>query len=130
MAKLDLIEKLYIKKIAALSKKDKDAVRDVMLAFVKLCTIDLYAGKKEIIIPYVCKLKVNTEYVEINGKKEEKVILEAEPARAFLEEFFAIREGRETPSERYLMRQIDKKLQDLLKLAVTDPNIKQQFEDF
>ncbi len=124
MAKLDLDEKLFVRKIAALARKDKDTIRDVMLAFVKMATIELYSGKEEIIIPYICKIKVSTKKVQTYSGLIDEVIFEAAPARTFVEEFNAIHQGRTTPSEKYLKRQIDRKFQDLLKTVSTDPNIK------
>jgi hypothetical protein len=129
MAKLDLDEKLFMRKIAALARKDKDTIRDVMLALLKMCTIEFYSGKKEIIIPHICRLKISVKQVQTqySGIKEE-VVLEATPARAFIEEFFATQKGVITPTEKYLKRQIDQKFQDLLKIVVTDKNIKEHLE--
>ena len=94
MAKLDLDEKLFVRKIVALARKDKETIRDVMLAFVKMATIELYRGSNEIIIPYICRLKVQTKQVQTYQGLINEICLEATPTRTLIAEYNAIFEGQ------------------------------------
>lgn len=116
MSRLDLDEKLFVRRVASIARKDKDTIRDVMLALLKMATIELYGGAETIVIPYICRLKVIRKEIQTYKGPDYEVTLEATPNRSFVEEYRAIHENRTTPTEKYIRRQIDNKFLELLKL--------------
>jgi len=107
-------EKLYVDRIAAISRKDKSAVIDVLMACLVSGTIELLSGRDEISIPFLCDLKIDYKDVEIKTGRITEVNLEAKPCRALVEEIIAISEGDELPSERFFKAGITKKFRALL----------------
>ena len=116
MPKLSLEEKEFLQRICAISKKDKQTVKDVLLSLLMVSTIEIYKETNTIIIPYICSLKVeHFDKMTPKGVKVE-VVLEAIPSTALIEEITAVSEGEITPSEKYVKKQIFKIFLDLLVL--------------
>lgn len=114
--RLSVEERLQIEKLSSILKKDKTIVRDVLISILMGMTLEIYNDNDEIIIPYICKLKLDA--VDISTKKGmyTQVKLQAEPLPALIEEINAIRSGETTPTEEFIKRGIFKEFQSLLDL--------------
>jgi len=107
-------EKLYVERIAAVSRKDKSAVIDVLRACLISGTIELLCGKEEISIPFICDLKISyNDRITKQGVVTD-IQMEATPNRGLVDEIVAISDGEETPSEQYFKKGINSKLKSLL----------------
>lgn len=116
MSKLDLDEKIFLKKITAISNKDKDTVRDVFLALLEMATIELYGFSDTIVIPHICRLKVKAVPIQTYKGIDYQITLEATPSRDFIAEYKAIHTNQPTPTEKYIKKQIEQKFKNLLKI--------------
>ena len=112
-------EKTALNKIASLSMKDKNVVKDVLFSLLTYCTMDSkFTDQAEIVIPYVGKLKF--KYKEENDGKKiiSKVNIEAESSQSIVKEFVAIKNGETPPSKKYFQKQNRLHLQSLLKMEI------------
>jgi len=78
----------FLEQICAMSKKDKETVRDVLRSLLMVTTANLYFEKDTIYIPYLCKLKIKYEDVIRTNKITSKcwhttdIKIDAEPLTA------------------------------------------------
>ena len=61
-------ERLYIERIAAISKKDKSTVIDVLRACLMIGVIELLCDNNKISIPYVCDLDDISQYAYLHSE--------------------------------------------------------------
>ena len=93
-------------KIVSLSSKDKNSVRDVMFAILTYATLESFNEEdNEIIIPYLCSLKINYDEVPNEKGIESSVTITAKPSAMLLKEFVAIKNGEEPAVKKYFKRQ-------------------------
>lgn len=104
--KLSIEEKYFLDKICAVSSKDKNTVKDVLKALLMCTTIEIYADSKEMVIPYMCKLKI--DYMDNYKEDKHSVVvhLEATPCEGLINEIAAIQEGGITPTQEYIQKMI------------------------
>lgn len=114
--KLSLEEKEALQKIKAISRKDENVLVDVFISLIHCMTIAVYKEKNEIIIPYLCTLRLN--FFDENTAKGTvtKIILEAEPSEFLKQEITAISEGEDTPSLKHIKKKIFGKFKQFLEL--------------
>lgn len=118
--KLTVNEKQAIEKICAISNKDKRTVREVLLALLKMSTLEMYMAinedKTKITIPYICDLDVS--YSDAVSKKGGyvKINLEAIPNEGLSEEITAIANGDLTPTKDFIKKSIYKSFGDMLEI--------------
>jgi len=112
-------EKIAMSKITSLSMKDKNVVKDVLLALLVYSTMESkFTENSEIIIPYIGKLKFHYRE-EIEGKKVlSKVDIIAEASLSIVKEFVAIKNGVMPPSKKFFQEQNRLHLQNLLKMDI------------
>jgi len=119
----------FFEQICAISKKDKDTVRDVLKSLLMVTTANLYFDKDEIYIPYLCKLKIKYEdAIRVNNKTARAwsttdISVTAEPLTALIKEIVAINEGDDPESLQHLDNSIAMKMSQLLEV-IDDENQK------
>ena len=106
-------EKLIMDKISAISKRDRQSVRDVMLSLLMCMTIEMYGDNFELYIPYIAKLFVE---VKKHDDLNVEILMRAEPSKAFIAELQAILNNENTPTEMYVKKQIGQKFHSLMNL--------------
>jgi len=114
-------EKQAFSKIVALSSKDQGTVRDVLFAILTYATIDAFNQEEnEIIIPYLCSLKL--KYIEQVNEKgiESNINITAEPSVILLREFVSIKNNEEHTTKKYYKRQIRLYFKNLLKIDIEE----------
>jgi hypothetical protein len=118
--KLTLEEKEFLQKIKAISRKDESTLMDVFISLIHCMTIAVYKEQNEIIIPFLCKLKL--EYFDEATSKGTvtKIVLNAEPSEFLKQEISAISEGEDTPSLKYIKKKIFGKFKQYLDLDTED----------
>ena len=118
--KLTLPEKNFIENITAISALDKKSVKTFFRSLLMACTMAVYSDENEIIIPYLCKLKIN--YTDNHTKRGNKPIVKitAEPCDELIAEIKAISEGGEPPSKKYLKQEIMEELKNKLEISELD----------
>ena len=128
MPRLEEQEKIFLDKLSALSKKDRQTVRDFMLSILNMATIELYGNTPFFYIPYLCRIDFDIkEKVEESGEKVVVVGMKTTPSRAILDEIQCIYEGTETPSSKYVKRQIAQKFHSLMGLKdITDFTVEEE----
>ena len=105
------IEKIALEKIAALSTKDRTTVREVLYAILTYITLTMYEEdieneNKEIIIPYIGKLKLKYKEDSVEEGYASSVIVEADAAPTLIQEFVCLKNGEDPPSKKFYRRQI------------------------
>ena len=113
-------ERLYIERIAAISKKDKSTVIDVLRACLMIGVIELLCDNNKISIPYVCDLEINFQDKDTKLGRITDVQLTATPNRGLIDEVIAISEGGESPTELYFKKHILNKFEKLLDVQNED----------
>jgi hypothetical protein len=121
--KLSEEEKLAFDKIKAISRRDPKFLKDVFICLLKMVTLETYKSLDNsfvFYIPYLCGIKASyqdkikyTAEGNIKGQYVD-IKLEAIPSESFISEIQAMSEGEETPSERYIKKQIIEKFAQLL----------------
>jgi len=109
-------EKIAFKKICSISTKDKTTVRDVLFAILTYAGMEAFKEDNEIIIPYLCKLKLNYKEI-INEKGIESIIdVEGEPSSLLLKEFACIKNDEKPFTKKYFEKQNRLHFKNLLKI--------------
>lgn len=103
-------EKLFLEKISAISRIDKATVIQVLQSLLMITNIEVFSNKNEIIIPYICKLKVDYQDRITSKGIITDVNLQAQPNRALINEISCIAEGEETPTKKYFKANLKKHL--------------------
>lgn len=112
---MDDEDKRYIKIISAIARKDDKEIIEVFRATLQAAVKEIHAGNNELVIPGVCKLKIDYYESPKNAKGYTlNVNLEAEARRALIAEIAAIQDGEETPD----LRRIKEEIKDTFKLTV------------
>lgn len=114
--KFSLEEKEFIRKIKILAKVDEKTVHAVFSALLMVTSLAIFEEKNEIVIPFLCKLKLLFEDQHTSEGTTTKVTLEAKPLDFLIKEIQAISEGETSPSEQYIKKQIFTKFYDNLEL--------------
>jgi len=110
-------EKLAFEKIAAISLKDKATIKDVLYALLSYTTIEALKGNEsEIIIPYLCKLKLSYKETQTNKGVESIVDIQAEPLPSLMKEYVCIKNNEDPPTKRYFLKQNKLHIKEILKL--------------
>jgi len=118
--KLTLEEKNFIENIRAISALDKKSTKTFFRSLLIACTMAIYAGKDEIIIPYICKLKISYNDHHTPKGSKVKVHIEAEPCDELIEEIKAISEGEPPPSKKYIKKEISEEIKNKLEIDELD----------
>lgn len=118
--KLTLEERNFIENITAISALDKKSVKLFFRSLLMASTMTIYADEEEIIIPYLCKLRIS--YKDNHTERGNKPIVNilAEPCDELISEIKAISEGDEPPSKKYLKKEISEELKDKLEIGDLD----------
>jgi hypothetical protein len=112
-------EKQFIEKISAISGKEYKIVQEVLKAFLIATTLEIYtqdSNECELIIPYLCRLKLKFYDKDTTSGMKVVTELEAEPLDGLCEEIKCISEGDISPVEKYIKNQIVKNIQNNLNL--------------
>jgi len=118
--KLTLEERNFVEKITAISALSKRSVKTFFKSLLMACSASVYSDENEIIIPYLCKLKIKyNDYVTEKGTKV-KVMLEAEPCDELIDEIKAISEGNQPPSKKFIKKEIAEELKNKLEIDELD----------
>jgi hypothetical protein len=116
----------FYEQICAISKKDKETVRDILRAILMVATANLYFDKDEIIIPYLCKLKIAySDAIRVNKKTSKcwsttDISITAEPMTALIKEIVSINEGDDPESLYHLDNRIAMKMSQLLEVVESE----------
>lgn len=114
--KLSLEERNATDIIAAMSFQDTETVRNVYEAFAVYSACEIYTGKDEIVIPNVCKLKINiVNAVDSTGKICRQVELKATAFENFSKEILDIKDGNELQIEKFVDSNIKRELKNITK---------------
>lgn len=121
MAILSDEERIAFDKIASISLKDKSTIKDVLFAILSYATIEgMKSNESEIIIPYICKLKINySEESTAQGLKSNLDLI-AEPLPSLLKEYVCIKNEEKPPTKKYFEKQNRLHLKKILKLDEYD----------
>lgn len=99
-------EKEAIKKITAISLKDYATIKDIFFSILSYISIDAHCNQEsEVIIPYICKLKIKYDESPVAKGFESKVYIEAEALPSLVKEYINIKNGEEPPSKKYFRKQ-------------------------
>ncbi len=118
--KLTLEEKNFIENIVAISALDKKSVKNFFRSLLMASTMAIYADENEIVIPYLCKIKIDYHDVTTSTGTKPKVTLTAEPCDELIEEITAISEGNQPPSKKYIKKEISEELKNQLEIEDVD----------
>ena len=114
--KLSLEEKDFLNKIVCTSGIDQVIVKEVLQAILKMITIETYWENEELVIPYICSLKLSSfEKIKKEGVETE-VELKAKPSKHLISEIKSINEGDITPTQNLTRQKIFKEIEDTLEL--------------
>jgi len=108
--KLEVNEKSFLEKIIAISGIDKKVAQVFFKSLLTACTASIYADENEIIIPYLCKLKIVYKKVLTQDGVKLEVELKADPSEELIEEIKCIVENIDPPTKVYFKKEIDKEL--------------------
>ena len=123
--KLSADEKLAFDKIKAISRRDAKFLKDVFICLLKMVTIETYKSLNNFLvfhIPYLCGIRATYQdkikYTAEGNKKGQYVDIKFEviPSESFIAEIKALSEGDETPSGKYIKKQIIEKLAKSLEI--------------
>jgi hypothetical protein len=128
--KLSEKEKDAFEKLCAISEKDKKTVMDVLISILVMTTKADYNDESEITIPLLCNLKFDYKDELTSRGMLTKVLLEATPNQALINEFSAISEGETTPSEKYYNKRQFKLYKKSLGITDNNFDFKTEFPDY
>jgi hypothetical protein len=120
--KLTLEEKNFLENIVAISALDRKTVKTLFRSLLIAVSMSVYADENEIIIPYLCKLKIDYNDYSTNKGTKVKVNIDAEPCIELIEEIKAISEGNHPPSKKYLKKEISEEIRNQLEISEMDLN--------
>ena len=118
--KLSNEEKNFLEKIIAISALDKKVGKNFFRSQLVACTIAMLSGENEIIIPYLCKLKIIYNQVLTPEGIRLDVKLEAEPSQELIEEIKCIVAEEDPPTKEYFKKEIAKELRNYLEIDEID----------
>jgi hypothetical protein len=109
MPVLETNEQKFLKRVKGVSMLDEKVITEVLKSILMVATAELKHGRKEVLIPYICKLEIDyhDEFVPNKGSTT-RVELVATPLRGLIDEVSCISEGIETPTEKMVKRQFTK----------------------
>lgn len=112
---LSLEEKDFLKKIVAISCVDEITIKNVLQSILKTITIHQYADIKDIYIPYICKLQINSHEKFYENCIQTIVELKAEPSKNLIKEIKSINSGDITLTQKHIRSKFYKNLKDIIK---------------
>lgn len=118
--KLTNQEKNFLEKIIAISALDKKVGKNFFRSQLVATTISLLSGENEIIIPYLCKLKIKYNQILTPEGIKLEVKLEAEPSEELVEEIKCILAEEDPPTKVYFKKEIAKELRNYLEIDEID----------
>lgn len=104
--KLDINEKVFLDKIVSICASDKKSVRDLFKSILASFTLSVLSGDNEVIIPYLCKLKLSYDQIETPEGIKLEVKLDAEPSNELVEEIRCILVKKDPPTKKFFMKEI------------------------
>jgi len=116
LIKLDIEEKDYIEKIAAISGESINTVKNVFRGLLSQAGLQARAGNDEICVPYIGRVKFQTKYQpeEAAGRRNE-VSLDAEATPTFRSEILASKKkGATSPAKEWFRKRISEKIANLV----------------
>lgn len=127
--KLTLEEKNFIERIVAISALDKKSVKTFFRSLLIASTIAVYSEEDEIVIPYLCKLKIKyNDYLDTKKGSTVKVNMYAEPCEELIAEIKAISEGEQPPSKKYIKKEIFEEIKNKLEISELDLDMDEDYE--
>ncbi len=111
-------EKIAFEKIASLSLKDKTVIKDVLFSILSYASIEgMRSDSSEVIIPYLCKLKINYSESACEEGMKSNLQIEAEPLPSLYKEYVCIKNGENPPTKKYFEKQNRLHLKKILKIG-------------
>lgn len=108
--KLSQEEKDYVEKIASIINKDKKDVQEVFLALVACITMDIYAKKTTLHIPYLFKADIKLKKKIIPKGFEHIPEFNVEAADAFKDIFEKLNSSEKTWIEEFIQSMLFKEI--------------------